>query len=203
LVAVKVLGDNGSGSNSGVIAGIDYVAKQHKARGKKSTANMSLGGTKSTALNQAVAAAVASGVSFVVAAGNDDANACNYSPASAPDAITVGATDIGVTSGTEVDIRSSFSNFGPCVDIFAPGSLIKAAWIGSTTATRTISGTSMASPHVAGLASLLLGDESLTPKQVKDRLISTGNKNFIDLLCGSDSVCKQSPNVLGYNGCMA
>jgi len=202
LVAVKVLGDDGFGSNAGVIAGIDYTASQHVSKGKPSTANMSLGGSKSTAINNAVASAVSLGVVFVVAAGNDDDNACNYSPASAPSAVTVGATDIGLNpSNEEIDIRSYFSNYGSCVDIFAPGSLIKGAWIGSKTATKVISGTSMACPHVCGLASLILGDiPSLSPGQVKDRLVANGNQKMIDLIC-TDEVCKQSPNVLAYNGC--
>jgi len=200
LIAVKVLGDNGSGSTAGVIAGVDYVVTQARSTGKPSTANLSLGGAKSTALNSAVNTAVASGVTFVVAAGNDNSDACNYSPASAASAITVGATDVGDDNGKDIDVRSIFSNYGKCVDVFGPGTLIKAAWIGSQTATRTISGTSMASPHVCGVACLILGDQSASPADVFDIINSTSNKNMIDLEC-TNTICTQSPNSLVYNGC--
>ena len=139
LCAVKVLSNLGSGSISGVIEGVDHVAANCPA-GMKCVANMSLGGGFSQSLNNAVAAAVTAGVTMVVAAGNENSNACNKSPASAATAITVGST-------TSSDARSSFSNFGECLDIYAPGSAIKAAWTGSATATNTISGTSMASPR--------------------------------------------------------
>ncbi len=146
LVAVRVLDCNGSGTTSGVVAGIDWVAANAV---KPAVANMSLGGGASTAIDNAVAAAVNKGVTFVVAAGNSNRNACNYSPARAPSAITVGAT-------TSSDARASYSNYGSCLDVFAPGSSIRSAWYTSTTATSTISGTSMASPHVAGAAALYL-----------------------------------------------
>ncbi len=149
LVPVRVLGCNGSGSNSGVIAGVDYVARVASG---PSVANMSLGGGASNATDNAVRAAVSSGVTFVVAAGNSTADACGASPARAGlnnPTITVGST-------TNRDARSGFSNFGRCVDIFAPGSSITSTWSTSNTATNTISGTSMASPHVAGVAALYL-----------------------------------------------
>ena len=135
---------------------------------------------------------------MVVAAGNDDANACNYSPARASDVVTVGATEQGVTD--ILDVRSYFSNFGSCVDIFAPGSEITAAWIGSPTATYTISGTSMASPHVAGLAALLLSRGS-SASSVKSQLLQNAHPDIINLECGSSSTCKASPNLLAWNGC--
>ena len=144
--AVRVLGCTGSGSTSGVIAGVDWVTANHAS---PAVANMSLGGGASTALDNAVTSSVNSGVSYAVAAGNSNANACNSSPARAAAAITVGAT-------TSSDARSSFSNFGTCLDIFAPGSSITSAWSTSNTATNTISGTSMASPHVAGAIALYL-----------------------------------------------
>ena len=145
VVGVRVLGCNGSGSNSGVIAGINWV--KNNASGP-SVANMSLGGGASQATDDAVNNAVASGISFVVAAGNDNRSACSYSPARAANAITVGST-------TSSDGRSSFSNYGNCLDIYAPGSSIKSAWYNSNSATNTISGTSMATPHVSGVAALV------------------------------------------------
>ncbi len=147
LVAVRVLDCNGSGTTTGVIAGIDWVTSDHLA-GQRAVANMSLGGGASQALDDAVNRSITDGVTMAVAAGNDTAlNACNYSPARVAAAITVGST-------TSTDARSSFSNIGTCVDIFAPGSSITSAWHTSTTATNTISGTSMATPHVCGVAAL-------------------------------------------------
>lgn len=144
LRGVRVLNCSGSGSNSGVIAGVDWVRQNHIA---PAVANMSLGGGISTALDTAVNNLHNAGVTIAVAAGNSNANACNSSPARAVNAITVGST-------TSTDARSSFSNFGTCLDLFAPGSGILSAWITSNTATATLSGTSMASPHVAGVAAL-------------------------------------------------
>ena len=146
LHAVRVLSCSGSGSNAGVIAGVDWVTQNHV---KPAVANMSLGGGVSSALDQAVANSISAGVSYAIAAGNSNANACNSSPARVPSAVTVGST-------TSTDARSSFSNFGTCLDIFAPGSSITSAWSTSDTATNTISGTSMATPHVAGALALYL-----------------------------------------------
>jgi len=148
LVAVRVLNCSGSGTTSGVIAGVDWVTGDHAA-GESAVANMSLGGGASLALDTAVENSVADGVTYAVAAGNSNVDACTQSPARAPNAITVGATTI-------TDARSSFSNFGTCVDIFAPGSSITSSWNTNDTATNTISGTSMASPHVCGVAALFL-----------------------------------------------
>jgi subtilisin family serine protease len=163
LIAVKVLSNSGSGSNAGVVSGIEWVAKN--GGGKRSVANLSLGGGASTATDNAIAALKAAGVVVVVAAGNDGANACNYSPARSKDAITVGATDSS-------DIVASFSNIGSCVNIFAPGVGIKSAWYTSNTATSTISGTSMASPHVAGVAALYLEQTSLSATEIYSKIIS-------------------------------
>lgn len=207
IVAVKVLGDNGSGSNSGVIAGIEFVAADAKKKGKKAVANMSLGGGKSAASNNAVDNAVAAGVVFVVAAGNDNRDCKDYSPASAESPITVGSSDIASKSGLQEDIRSYFSNFGPGVDIFAPGSDITGAWNTGDTATNTISGTSMASPHVCGAAALLLGESSAsaTVGDIK-ALISSGansNPDRVSLDCGSyqKAACEQSPKSLLFSAC--
>ncbi|WP_462172950.1 S8 family peptidase [Pseudoalteromonas xiamenensis] len=168
LIGVRVLDCSGSGSYSDVIAGIDWV-KQHANR--PAVANMSLGGGISQAIDDAVNAAVRSGINFVVAAGNDNDLACNYSPARAQEALTVGAS-------TRTDRRAEYSNFGSCVDVFAPGSDITSTWIGSSTATHVISGTSMAAPHVAGAAALLLESKpNLSPPEIKAELIRRSSKN--------------------------
>jgi len=199
LYAIKVLGDNGSGTNSGVIAGVDFVAARGGSNGRKSTANMSLGGSYSLALNQAVTGAVAQGITFVVAAGNSNADAANYSPASAPQAICVGAT----ADGAGQDIRASYSNFGSLITVFAPGSSIKAAWIGSPSATNIISGTSMASPHVCGIATLLLGDDNYTPGQLKEEIVGTGNVGKINFdNCPTNACRTNSINNIAFNGCL-
>src|ERR1044072_8962868 len=144
LRAVRVLDCSGSGPTSGVIAGVDWVTNNHIS---PAVANMSLGGGASSALDTAVNNLANSGVPIAVAAGNSSTDACTQSPARAANAITVGST-------TTSDARSSFSNFGTCLDIFAPGSGILSSWFSSDTATATLSGTSMASPHVAGVAAL-------------------------------------------------
>ncbi|MCC7132245.1 MAG: S8 family peptidase [Gemmatimonadales bacterium] len=160
IIGVRVLDCNGSGTTSGVIAGVDWVRANAI---KPAVANMSLGGGPSSALNTAVANAIASGVVFTVSAGNSNANACNASPASTPTALTVGST-------TTTDARSSFSNFGTCVDLFAPGSSIRAAYIPSGSA--VLSGTSMAAPHVAGVAGLYLQQNpTATPAAVAAALL--------------------------------
>ncbi|CAM5526103.1 MULTISPECIES: S8 family peptidase [Streptomyces] len=161
IVAVRVLNNSGSGTTAGVIAGIDWVTKNHSG---PSVANMSLGGGVSTTLDTAVRNSIASGVTYAVAAGNSNANASSFSPARVAEAITVGAT-------TSTDARASYSNYGSALDIFAPGSSITAGWHTSDTATNTISGTSMATPHVAGAAAVYLaGHPSATPAQVASAL---------------------------------
>jgi len=168
LVAVRVLDCNGSGTTAGVIAGVDWVTSNHVS---PAVANMSLGGSASTTLDNAVANSIASGVTFAVAAGNGNflgiaQNACNTSPARVATAITVGATD-------NTDKKASFSNYGTCLDLFAQGVNITSSWYSSDTATNTISGTSMASPHVAGVAALYLqGNPSATPATVAAALVA-------------------------------
>lgn len=181
VVPVRVLSCSGSGSTSAVIAGIDWVAGNHQ---KPAVANLSLGGFTSTALDTAVANAVDAGVTMVVAAGNDNTDACNGSPNRVPEALTVGAT-------TRDDARSSFSNYGACVDLFAPGSDITSAWYQSDTQTNSIDGTSMAAPHAAGAAALYLAaNPSATPDAVNLALVN-------DTATGAISNAgNQSPNRL-------
>ncbi|GGL97691.1 MULTISPECIES: S8 family peptidase [Micromonospora] len=185
LIAVRVLNCAGSGTNAGVIAGVNWVTSHHQP-GRPAVANMSLGGGLNTSLNTAVANSIADGVTYAVAAGNSNANACNSSPAAVGAAITVGATQ---SNGA----RASYSNYGTCVDIFAPGSSILSAWYTSTTATNTISGTSMASPHVAGAAARVLSNNpSWTPLQVRNYLVSTATPSTIS------NPGSGSPNLLLY-----
>ena len=164
LRPVRVLDCTGNGSTSGVIAGVDWVTSHHTA-GAPAVANMSLGGGISSALDQAVSTSIADGVTYAVAAGNENTNACNGSPSRVAAALTVGST-------TRTDARSSFSNYGSCLDLFAPGSDITSAWHTSTGATNTISGTSMATPHVAGVAALYLqGAPSASPSTVSSAIL--------------------------------
>jgi cerevisin len=193
IIAVKVLRSNGYGTTADVIRGIEWTVEQHEEKvakkskeAVKSVANMSLGGGRSAALNNAVDRAVAKGVVYAVAAGNENSNACNSSPAGAASAITVGST-------ANDDSRSYFSNWGTCVDIFAPGSMITAAWTGCKDCTRTISGTSMASPHVCGVLALLLSHhENMTTNDLKAKLIELSTKDALK------DVGRGSPNKLLY-----
>ncbi|KAI0476466.1 peptidase S8/S53 domain-containing protein [Xylariaceae sp. FL0804] len=208
VYAVKVLRSNGSGSMSDVMKGVEWAAEQHMEKasaakkGKKkgfkgSTANMSLGGGKSPALDQAVNAAVTAGLHFAVAAGNDNADACKYSPAAADKAMTVGASALD-------DSRAYFSNWGKCVDIFGPGLSIQSTWIGSKTAINTISGTSMASPHLCGLTAYFLslqpskeseyGMADITPAKLKSNMISIATKGALS------DIPSDTPNLLAWNG---
>jgi subtilisin family serine protease len=177
LVRVRVLDCAGSGSWSGVIAGMDWVVAHHGTG--PAVANMSLGGGASTAVDDATRRMIADGVATAVAAGNGNRggraqDACGYSPARVAEAMTIGAT-------TQSDAKTSWSNYGACVDWFAPGSGITSAWIGSgSTETNTISGTSMATPHVAGVAALYLqGNTGATPQQVRDALYAATTKGVV------------------------
>lgn len=201
IVGVKVLGCTGSGSYTGVISGIDFATNEHNKKKTASVANMSLGGGYSLALNNAVKASVAAGITYAVAAGNNNGDACQISPASTAEAVCVGATTLEGEQNKQVDARSSFSNWGSCVTLFAPGELVDSAWIGSNTDHRIISGTSMASPHVAGVSALFLAkNPSATPADVKAYLTSTAEQNLIDLKC-TVTGCTKSPNLFLYSGC--
>jgi subtilisin family serine protease len=176
LKAVRVLDCGGSGSWSGVIAGIDWVTANAV---KPAVANLSLGGGANASVDDAVKRLIASGVGAAVAAGNGNTggraqDACKYSPARVPEAMTIGAT-------TRTDAKTSWSNYGSCIDWFAPGASITAAWIGSgTTETNTISGTSMASPHTAGVAALYLqSNTAANARQVRDALYAATTKSVV------------------------
>ena len=185
LVAVRVLDCNGSGSVSGVIAGIDWAINHHTTA--PAVMNLSLGTTKSESLNSAIDRAYADGITVVVAAGNSNVDACTVSPASNKvSALTVGAT-------TNTDARASYSNFGACLDLFAPGSGIKSAWHTGTSATNVLSGTSMASPHVAGIAARYLSAvPAASPATVMSAVISAATNNVVT------SPGTLSPNKLAY-----
>lgn len=174
LVAVRVLNCSGSGSSSGVIAGIDFVTNQKLANPSvPMVANMSLGGGPSTAIDQALRNSIAAGVAHAVAAGNSGADACGSSPARTLEAMTIGATG-------QNDSRASFSNWGNCVDWFAPGVGITSAWYNTATATNTISGTSMASPHTAGAAALYLQSHpNASAQAVRDGLYAMSTKSIV------------------------
>ncbi|ORZ32475.1 putative serine proteinase, precursor [Catenaria anguillulae PL171] len=183
VVAVKVMDGNGRGPTSGIIAGIEYVVSEARKAGKTVVANLSLGGEADEALDAAVKAAVDAGVVMVLAAGNESQDACNVSPAREPSGITVAAID-------QNDRLASFSNWGKCVDIAAPGVKIESTW--NNGRIETIDGTSMAAPHVAGAAALLLGtNPNLTPAEVSAALIKSATPNVITGL-------RSTPNRLLY-----
>jgi subtilisin family serine protease len=183
LVAVRVLDCAGSGTTAQVVAGIDWVTANAV---KPAVANMSLGGGADAAIDEAVQRSIAAGVTYAIASGNSNADACGFSPARVPEAITVNATDIN-------DARASFSNFGTCTDIFAPGVDITSSWLNG--GTNTISGTSMATPHVAGAAALYLADHpDAAPADVATALTGNGTPGKVtDPGAGS-------PNVLLFTG---
>ena len=185
LYAVRVLDCNGSGTYSGVIAGIDWVTQNHVS---PAVANMSLGGGYSSSVNTAVNNSVAAGVVYAVAAGNSNRNACNFSPASAANAITVGATESN-------DKRASYSNYGSCVDIFAPGTGIYSSTMNTTSSYASWNGTSMASPHVAGVAALYLASNtSASTSDVTNAILNGASANKL-----IGNIGQGSPNLLLYS----
>lgn len=176
LVAVRVLNCSGSGTWSGVIAGIDYVTQNHVSG--PAVANMSLGGSANSSVDTAVRNSIADGVSYAIAAGNGNfigrhQDACKTSPARVTEAMTISATD-------KTDKKASWANYGKCVDWFASGVGITSAWSTSDTATNTISGTSMATPHTAGVAALYLqGNTGASPATVRDALYALTTKGIV------------------------
>lgn len=176
LVPVRILGCDGSGASSNVIAGLDWILKNGS---KPAVVNMSLGGAASSSLDSAVENLYNNGYVMVVAAGNSNTDACNSSPARTSNAITVAATD-------NTDTRASYSNYGSCVDIFAPGSQINSSWIGSNTATKVLNGTSMATPHVAGVvAKMLQSTPTATPQTISTNLLNQATSNVVKNPSGS------------------
>jgi len=187
LVAVKVLDNSGSGAWTGVISGIEFVVKDSR---RPATINLSLGGGKTQSVNDAVDAAATFGVIVVAAAGNNNGDTCNFSPASAKLAIAVGASN-------NVDQKATFSNHGPCMTLFAPGQSITSTWIGNPDADNTISGTSMAAPHVVGVVTKYLGENPKdTPQQVKEWLLQQASGNLLKL------VPANTANLLLFDGCI-
>jgi len=197
LVAVKVLDAGGSGTWDGVIAGVNWVSTHGTS--SKALGSMSLGGGgPQLGLNAAIQACLDNNIPIIAAAGNNNGNACSFSPAGAPGVISVGAMEIAGFTPTEFDGKASFSNWGTCVHVWAPGREITSAWIGSDTAANTISGTSMACPHVAGMvAGYLSAENGLTPAQVKTLVCERDSQK--DILTGN--IGTGSPNFLLYNGC--
>ncbi len=176
LVPIRILGCDGSGASSNVIAGLDWILKNGK---KPAVVNMSLGGDANTSLDSAVENLFNNGYVMVVAAGNSNTDACSSSPARVSKAITVAATD-------STDTRASYSNYGSCVDIFAPGSQINSSWIGSNTATKVLNGTSMATPHVVGVvAEMLQSTPTATPQTISNNLLNQASNNVVKNPSGS------------------
>merc|ERR1711939_338978 len=179
VIAVRVLNDAGSGSTSGIVEGINWMMGAAATTGRPSIANLSLGGSYSQALNDATKAAVDADITMLVAAGNSNKNACNYSPASEPSAVTVGATD-------NADYRASYSNYGVCVDIFGPGSDITSAWIGSPFAAKYLS-----------------ANPSMTAAEVAEKLVSDATKDVLKNVDGGffPNADNKSPNLMVYGYC--
>lgn len=190
IVAVKVLNAEGSGTYAGIIKGMEWTCTDHKAKANKCVSNLSLGGPKSTDINEALAALVDCGCSAAVASGNSGRDACDFSPASSPEAFTVNAMDSS-------DRETTFSNYGNCTDIFAPGQEITAAYIGSPYSLATLQGTSMASPHVAGVMARIAEAKTAVPHEVYAEIRRIATRNVIT------NVSPNTPDLLLYQPCEA
>ncbi|KAG0074484.1 hypothetical protein BGZ90_010728 [Linnemannia elongata] len=197
IVSLKALDDAGAGRLSNVLAAIEWIVKRHISQGSaaRSIINLSLGAEFNEPTNEAIQEAMRLGIHFSIAAGNDGKDACQFSPASTPGAMTVGATD-------KDDTIASYSNFGPCVAVFAPGSAIVSAWAESNTATHVQSGTSMASPHVAGLMALLLSEspgENIPVKVMNERILGSVTKFSLNGQLVTDGVAPLLPSLLSIS----
>ncbi|KAG0301444.1 hypothetical protein BGZ98_008354 [Dissophora globulifera] len=197
IISLKALDDSGAGRLSDILAAIEWVVKRHVAQGTKarSIINLSLGAEHNEPTNAAIQEAMKLGIHFSIAAGNDGKDACKYSPASTPGAMTVGATD-------KDDTIASYSNWGPCVAIYAPGSNIVSAWTGSATATHLQSGTSMASPHVAGLMALLLSEspeENISVETLADMILKTVTRFRLNRQVVTDTIATSAGTTLSLS----
>ncbi|CAE6455213.1 unnamed protein product [Rhizoctonia solani] len=182
IIAVKVCSDDGQCATSDIVAGVGFVSTQAKESGRPSVAIMSLGGIADPAIDRAVGNAILAGTHFAVAAGNENQDAGDSSPAHVPEANTVAAVDSS-------NVKASFSNFGPVVDVWALGVNVRSAWIGNNTAVNTISGTSMATPQVAGILAVVLGNEGqMTPAELSAALVSNAEEVVIGAPSGTTNL---------------
>jgi subtilisin family serine protease len=196
LIAVKVLNAQGSGTLANVIAGMQWATNRHLSTGGPSVCSMSLGATADGGMNAALQSSTNQGLVYSVAAGNSNADACFFYPASAPAAVTVGATELASNGNGEQDVRSYFSNLGTCLDIFAPGSAITSCGATSDTATAVLSGTSMACPHVSGQLAVILSQyPNFSPAEATNHLKQQAQVGLV-INAGAGS-----PNLLLYNQC--
>lgn len=207
LVAVKVMTDAGGSTTGSVLRGVEWVAARAKAkRDRKSVVNMSIGNALNSpnyvGVIDAINAATREGTLFAVSAGNDNGDTCTKAPAAAESCIAVGSTAQASRDGAQIDARSSFSNYGGCTDVFAPGSGITAAYSTSDTAYSTMSGTSMASPHVAGVAAAYMGaNPDVSALDAKAAILDTATKDLINLDCGTSALCLATPNRMLHIAC--
>jgi len=196
LIAVKVLGASGSGTVANVIRGVEWVTQEYIRTRRPSVASMSLGSTTNGGLNEALTASFNVGVVYSVAAGGSGTSACNFYPASCPEALTAGSTIIINRDGQDYDQRTSSSNYGPCVDIWAPGSTITSCDITSPDSFSTRSGTSMSCAHITGVvATLLSQNPNMRPPELSSKLLGMAQRDLIE------NVGAGSHNALVYNGC--
>jgi len=196
IISVKVFNAMGSGTIANVVKGVEWVTNEYNTNKRPSVALMAIGGSMNAALNNAVTASFNAGISFSVAAGGSNTNSCNFSPASTPEAIAVGASAVISRDGQQIDQRVSSSNYGPCVKLFAPGYLINSCGISGPNSSSVRSGTSMSCAHVAGLLALIRSrGPQLTSAEVTAKLLELAQRGLID------NVGPNTANLLAYNGC--